>query len=1548
MDTRRLADVRAGHAAEQQPSSLGSGYLVAPALVLTCRHVVVDRAGGGPLARIVVRVGHPRESVEQRAATVLWAPSEVDDVALLRLAAPVDVPGSVRWGEPSGGEPLDYEGLGFPAHVTQPATGQRGVEHLRGVLPPLGTGPGWSEVLDQDVAVRRRPGQPREWGGVSGAAVFCRGLLVGVVFCDDHEHENRRLYALPARTFTAREGFADLLKRHTGHAPVLEPVDGGPAVPESGHLLVVREFAAARFHGRERELARMRAFGSAPEGDAPGYWRWQAPAWTGKTALVAQFVLHPPPDADVLSFFVTTTDPERSDRAGFLRSMGDQLRQYLGDAGLECDDRARFLKALERAAERAVRRGRRLLLIVDGLDEDAGVTSGTSGHSISGLLPAHPYTGLRILVTARPDPPVPSDVPDAHPLRDAAISHRLEPSPAAQVVRQEMERGLSALLDGRKDGDGEQLGQEVTRLLAAAGGGLTARDLATLTGTEAHDVRRVLGGSAGRSFRRRPPRHGADASPADTPYVFAHGQLQEGALARLSPAVLAECRRRVHDFVEDWRTKGWPAGTPEYALSGYPHLLRSLGDPQRLGELAADRARHERLWHATGSDTAALAEIDDAFQLLLDTPCPDLEPAVRLAYRRDLIRRRSVDVPDRLVTLWASLGQPGRAVALAEAHPDPKQRVHQLLAVGEALLEEDDTTAAREVALDAAARAATITMRSASDQVGLLVRTARVLARVGEGDPVGLLRRAVGIAETITRPSRQSRDFAVLHDSPLPQFDALVRAATVLVEARDACGADPFSTELAARAQALAETAAHITRTLHRSFRPGHLVRAASVLARAGRPERAVELAEAALARVPQDPGQRADHVAAVAEALALAREPERAAELCRTACDLALGVTDATRRPEHLLVVAEAWLALAGACAPSRGRAAREHRRQASLLALEAAAVLLLEQQGRQQTDALARACEVLARSGRAWAAAQVARALADPATKARALLAAGGSPAGSRDPRFAAALAGEAAGIIRSLTPAKGTIASLAEVGRLFARAGEPRRAVEVAEETGALARDLTDTRPSGLTLYHLVTGLCRAGLLRHAVPMARSLEDPGSRAAALALAADGHARAGDPATAVALVAEAALATEGPATGRASLAFFDPRLDALANVARALARSGDLEHAVGIAWDVLRSVDADFGHPPEALTGIVRALAEAGRTDEALDLAAALPRPEARADALAHVAVAVARLDFPRAHHMATEAALVVFGDIDPLGQALALARVVRSLTGPREQHDGSCELAHAAIDVALSVTGPWTDPRLIAEVTGALVRAGDAGHAVELALDYADSVEGDETDPGRHAAALAHAAHILALAGETGPAVEWAKAATGEARALRHVSEKADVLFTVVAALTESDEVIAAAAVAAGIPDLELRSTALARVSHALLGKGDLPRAVEVARDIRDPAARATALVRLCGTLRDTGRQELCRSHLSEAAEHARTVTDHYQRDSLLADLACACPDEHTARALLAEVLSSGAWEAALPAMAQVAPEGLTAMASLLTESRGPTDRHATRSR
>src|SRR3954470_16723148 len=94
----RLADVCAG--SERRRRSSGSGYLIATTLVLTARHVVVDRSTGEAWSRIEVNVGHPQspENIVSRRASVCWWASDGRDVALLELDSPVVVPGMVNWG----------------------------------------------------------------------------------------------------------------------------------------------------------------------------------------------------------------------------------------------------------------------------------------------------------------------------------------------------------------------------------------------------------------------------------------------------------------------------------------------------------------------------------------------------------------------------------------------------------------------------------------------------------------------------------------------------------------------------------------------------------------------------------------------------------------------------------------------------------------------------------------------------------------------------------------------------------------------------------------------------------------------------------------------------------------------------------------------------------------------------------------------------------------------------------------------------------------------------------------------------------------------------------------------------------------------------------------------------------------------------------------------------------------------------------------------------------------------------------------------------------
>lgn len=227
MDPRRLALIRGG--TTDTYHSVGSGYLIAPRLVLTARHVLVNRATGEPWPEIRVRVGHPCGSEAPRfRAELLWHHPEGLDIALVRVERAADVGGSVRWGRPVGRAPLRYEGLGFPRAT---AGSTRDPEHLRGVLPPL-SGSGQYYVLDQGPAPALGVDGEKAWGGASGTAVFCDDHLVGVVVHDDRPFENRRLRAIPARAFAEDSGFAAHLAGYAGGPPDL--IDLGATPPKAG------------------------------------------------------------------------------------------------------------------------------------------------------------------------------------------------------------------------------------------------------------------------------------------------------------------------------------------------------------------------------------------------------------------------------------------------------------------------------------------------------------------------------------------------------------------------------------------------------------------------------------------------------------------------------------------------------------------------------------------------------------------------------------------------------------------------------------------------------------------------------------------------------------------------------------------------------------------------------------------------------------------------------------------------------------------------------------------------------------------------------------------------------------------------------------------------------------------------------------------------------------------------------------------------------------------------------------------------------------------
>ncbi|WP_053721224.1 hypothetical protein [Saccharothrix sp. NRRL B-16348] len=461
---------------------------------------------------------------------------------------------------------------------------------------------------------------------------------------------------------------------NTGYIGEINLSTGAPV--RTRYLRQVARIAPPALVGRDAELAELARFCTGPE-HAGRYAWWRAGAWAGKSALMSWFALHPPPGVRVVSFFVTARLAGQDHRGAFIENVLEQLATLLGTPLppllTESTSESHLLGMLDEAAEACEQRGERLVLLVDGLDEDRGVTVEPDDYSIAGLLPHVPRAGMRVVVSGRLNPPVPGDVPDSHPLRDPAIVRHLAVSPSATALRSEMQRELRKLLRG------PQL--PLVGLLTAAGGGLTARDLAELTGGNVRAIADDLGTVAGRSFALR----NSTWRSAET-YLLGHEELHAMATDYLGDA-LADHRERLHEWAEDYRDRGWPESTPEYLLRGYFRVLDATGDFHRMVACATDSNRADRMLEVSGADQAALAEITAVEDALLSRPEPDITTMARLAVHRERLTERNTTIPITLPAAWARLGEASRAEALAGSISDPGRQAQALALVAEALAE---------------------------------------------------------------------------------------------------------------------------------------------------------------------------------------------------------------------------------------------------------------------------------------------------------------------------------------------------------------------------------------------------------------------------------------------------------------------------------------------------------------------------------------------------------------------------------------------------------------------------------------------------------------------------------------------------------------------------------------------------------------------------------------------------------------------------------------------------------------------------------------------
>ncbi|WP_405751118.1 trypsin-like peptidase domain-containing protein [Streptomyces sp. NBC_00012] len=277
MDADRVVQVGVRH--DNGRTCTGSGYVIAPRLVLTAAHLF----GKGNTAAGLGTVSGPAERRRSRVR-VLWRRLDGPvDAALLEVTDPRWRPPAScsdqhpqRWGRlvtTRSGQPVVC--CGFP-RMQAPRSGGRHLEQLSTRVNPLTGAPAARYELSSSTG----PFGPLDSGdspysGMSGAAVFdepkgheADPLLLGVVSADRLSRTGVRLTATRSEDLLADPGFRRIIAEHSGVRPDAEPVELArmlePAAPRldvrSPLMLLRADAEAVAFRGREETLAELLAW----------------------------------------------------------------------------------------------------------------------------------------------------------------------------------------------------------------------------------------------------------------------------------------------------------------------------------------------------------------------------------------------------------------------------------------------------------------------------------------------------------------------------------------------------------------------------------------------------------------------------------------------------------------------------------------------------------------------------------------------------------------------------------------------------------------------------------------------------------------------------------------------------------------------------------------------------------------------------------------------------------------------------------------------------------------------------------------------------------------------------------------------------------------------------------------------------------------------------------------------------------------------------------------------------------------------------------------
>nr|WP_241200037.1 trypsin-like peptidase domain-containing protein [Streptomyces sp. ADI92-24] len=376
----------------------GTGFLVAPNLILTCAHVVSDvldlsrdaAVGIGAEVTVDLPLADGTGDIATATADVRqWVPIRADqsgDVALLRLRDAL--PGARPLPMADAESVWDHQARAVGFTDDHPD----GIWHRGRFRGP--TGRGWVQLSRTDgQAVHVKP-------GFSGSPVWDDdlGAAVGLMVAAQPAREAQQAFVLRTRA---------LLREIPELAPVLRP-----AAPFRG-LATFREADTEVFFGRDEDVDTVVA---ALRGERPSVTVY-GPSGCGKSSLALAGVVPAMRRADH-AVLVVDAGHVGSARAALATELFETATSNghgpaRPDSADHVDDWLRELGLVDAFHRATGRPATRLLVVLDQAEALLNAPEPELAETLALLFPEHPPANLRILVTLRAD------------FMDAALSHPL-------------------------------------------------------------------------------------------------------------------------------------------------------------------------------------------------------------------------------------------------------------------------------------------------------------------------------------------------------------------------------------------------------------------------------------------------------------------------------------------------------------------------------------------------------------------------------------------------------------------------------------------------------------------------------------------------------------------------------------------------------------------------------------------------------------------------------------------------------------------------------------------------------------------------------------------------------------------------------------------------------------------------------------------------------------------------------------------------------------------------------------------------------------------